>query len=80
VAGSLAEGRRVFLIVPERASDWARFADADLDTLDHRSFALRPAARWVGWETEADASGERQEMVWRMLEVTVRPGPAAGAG
>jgi 4-amino-4-deoxy-L-arabinose transferase-like glycosyltransferase len=66
-------GRRVFLLAPDRDSDWTDFADPALNRLDGRSLQLRPVARWQGWETDADETGERPEVDWLMLEVTVRP-------
>jgi len=77
-AESLRRGRRVFLLAPDRDSGWTDFADAKLDRLDGRSVQLRPVARWQGWETDADETGERPEIDWLMLEVTARPAPAAG--
>jgi hypothetical protein len=75
-AGSLRQGRRVFLLAPDRDSGWADFARAGLNQLDHRIVELRPVARWQGWETDPDKTGERPEVDWLMLEVTVRPAPA----
>jgi hypothetical protein len=75
-AGSLAQGRRVFLIAPLGDAAWSRFTQSDLDRLDHRGFELHHLAQWGGKGQETDPGGQKEDdeaTDWELIEVTAAP-------